>query len=149
MPDMSQLTASDFQALGLYDPADPHAAQQLELLEYLVSVGATGEDLVDYRHDLAGLPSVLAFRSGRALTASEAAEQGGIEEQKLLRVSRAAGFPDLGVVIFPLAVDPEFLHAGLRVFVREDFLPGSLQAGPAKPNPAELAPNFDCADVAT
>jgi len=96
MPDMSQLTASDFQALGLYDPADPHAAQQLELLEYLVSVGATGEDLVDYRHDLAGLPSVLAFRTGRALTASEAAEQGGIEEQKLLRVSRAAGFPDPG-----------------------------------------------------
>jgi adenylate cyclase len=93
---VAQLTAFDFEALGLYDPAEPYAPQRLELLEYLVSVGATAEDLLAYRDDLAGLPSVVAIRAGRALTVSEAAASAGIEEEKLLRISHAAGFAEPG-----------------------------------------------------
>jgi adenylate cyclase len=90
------LTAADFEALGLYDPGAPHAAKQLELLEYLVRLGATSEDLVAYRDDLPGLPSVLAIRGGTTLTLSEAVERSGLSEEKLVRIIRAAGFPEPG-----------------------------------------------------
>jgi class 3 adenylate cyclase len=72
----------------------PHAARQLELLEFLVSLGATAEDLVAYRDDLPGLATVVTLRGGRALTLSEAVQRSGVSEEKLLQISRAAGFPD-------------------------------------------------------
>jgi class 3 adenylate cyclase len=90
---MPQLTVADFEALGVYDASAPHAAQQLELLEYLVSLGATADDLVAYRGQLPGLASVVTIRGGAMLTVSEAAQRVGISEEKLLRVARAAGFP--------------------------------------------------------
>jgi adenylate cyclase len=90
---MPALTAAEFQALGVYDPGVPHAAQQLELLEYLVSLGASAEDLVAYRDELPGLATVVTIRGGRALTMSEAVERSGVSEEKLLQINRAAGFP--------------------------------------------------------
>src|ERR671935_203179 len=68
---MPELTAADFEALGLYAPAAPHAAQRLELLEYLVSLGATADDLVTYRDELPGLATVLATRGGGAMRLAE------------------------------------------------------------------------------
>src|SRR5205823_5466484 len=47
-----RLTPSELEALGLYHPGEPDAAQRLELLEYLVSLGATGDDLVASRDEL-------------------------------------------------------------------------------------------------
>jgi adenylate cyclase len=91
-----ELTSTDFAALGVYDESAPHAPRRLELLEYLVSLGASAEDLVAYRDQLPGLATVIAIRGGSLLTLSEAAERSEIEEQKLLAVSRAAGFPDPG-----------------------------------------------------
>jgi class 3 adenylate cyclase len=91
-----ELTAADFESLGVYDPGAPHAAQQLELLEYLVGLGATAEDLAEYRDGLPGLASVLAIRGGRALTLSEAVERAGVPTEKLLQITRAAGFPEPG-----------------------------------------------------
>jgi hypothetical protein len=32
---------AELEARGLYDPGSPHAAAQLELLRYLLSLGAT------------------------------------------------------------------------------------------------------------
>jgi class 3 adenylate cyclase len=93
---LPDLTAVDFEALGVYDPGGAHARQQLELLEYLVSLGATADDLVEHRDGLAGLASVVAIRGGAPLTAAEAALRAGISEEKLLRVTRAAGFADPG-----------------------------------------------------
>src|SRR5207248_11218733 len=91
---MPELTAAKFQALGVYDPGAPNAALRLELLEYLVGLGATPEDLVAYRDELPGLASVVAIRGGgQALTMSEAVERAGVSEQKLLQINRAAGFP--------------------------------------------------------
>ena len=93
---MSDLTAADFESLGVYDPSAEHASQQLQLLEYLVSLGATADDLVEYRDQLPGLPSVLAIRGGGALTISEAVGRAGIPREKLLQITRAAGFPEPG-----------------------------------------------------
>lgn len=90
------LTATDFEAMGLYDRAGPHAARQLELLEYLVSLGATADDLLQYRDDLPGVATVVASRRGDALTLSEAAQRAGIPEEKLLQIIRAAGFAEPG-----------------------------------------------------
>jgi hypothetical protein len=41
--------AGELQSLGLYDPTDEHAALRLELLRYLIDLGASAEDLTVYR----------------------------------------------------------------------------------------------------
>lgn len=94
--DVAGLTAADLEALGVYDPQDPHAARQLELLEYLMSLGATPEDLAEYRDALPGLASVVRIRGGRALTLSEAVQRAGVSREKLLQITRAAGFAEPG-----------------------------------------------------
>jgi class 3 adenylate cyclase len=93
---MPELTVAEFQALGLYDPGAPDAAHLLELLEYLVTLGATADDLVAYRDELPGLATVVAISGGGALTLAEAAERSGVSEAKLLQLTRAAGFPEPG-----------------------------------------------------
>ena len=82
--------------LDLYDPEAADAHDRLELLQYLISLGACEEDLLTYRDQLAGLASVLALRGGRALTLAEVVERSGAPEEKLRRLNRAAGFPDPG-----------------------------------------------------
>src|SRR5437763_252455 len=67
-----------------------------ELLQFLVSLGATSEDLVAYRDELPGLASVLAIRGGASLTLEEAAQRSGVPADKLRRINRVAGFPDPG-----------------------------------------------------
>ena len=93
---MPHLSADEFEALGLYDPGAANAGEQLELLEYLVGLGASDEDLLDHRNELPGLATVLVVRGGPALTAAQAAERVGVPLEKLLRVMRAAGFPEPG-----------------------------------------------------
>src|SRR5437667_6166519 len=88
-----ELSAEDFQALGVYDPGAPHAAEKLELLEYLVSLGATAEDLTAHRDELPGLATIVSIRGGRAMTLSEAAREAGVSEATLLRINRATGLP--------------------------------------------------------
>jgi class 3 adenylate cyclase len=92
---MAKLSAAELEALGVYDSSAPHAAQRLELLEYLVSLGATAEDLVAYWDD-PGLATVLVLRGGGALTVAEAAERTGVPAEKLLRITRAAGLAEPG-----------------------------------------------------
>ena len=94
---MTKLTAAEFAGLGLYDRAAPHAAVILELLEYLVELGATADDLVTYRNELPALASVLAIRGGAALTFAEVVNLSGLTEEKLRRLTRAAGFPQPGL----------------------------------------------------
>lgn len=89
-------TADELERLGVYDPREPHAAQRLELLEFLVSLGATADDLVEYRDELPALASVVAIRGGSMITIAEAAERSGLPEAKLRQIGRAAGFPDPG-----------------------------------------------------
>jgi hypothetical protein len=88
--------AGDFERVGLYNAAAPHAAQQLELLEYLVALGATLEDLVEYGDQLPALASVVALRGGPAMTLAEAATRSGLPEDQICQFTRAAGFPTPG-----------------------------------------------------
>lgn len=90
------MDAVDFESLGLYRPDALDAAQRLELLEYLVGLGATAADLVEYRDGLPGLASVLALRGGPGLTLAEVAERSPLDETKILEFTRAAGFPTPG-----------------------------------------------------
>jgi class 3 adenylate cyclase len=92
----ARLTAAELEALGLYDPAAPDAGARLELLEYLVGLGAGAEDLVQFRDQLPGLASVISIRGGGALTLADVVERTGLSEDKVRRLNRAAGFPDLG-----------------------------------------------------
>jgi class 3 adenylate cyclase len=90
------VTAAEFEALGLYDPAAPFAAERLELLDYLVSLGATADDLAAYRDELPGLAAVVAIRGGAAVTVAEVLDRSGLPEAKVRRLTQAAGFPDPG-----------------------------------------------------
>jgi adenylate cyclase len=88
-PDTDELIA-----LGVYDPRDEHAELRLELLNYLLDLGAPAEDLVAYRDMLPGLSAVLAIRNGPAQTLKEIAGTSGLEVDEIRRIVRAAGFPD-------------------------------------------------------
>lgn len=85
------------EASGLYDPASPDAADRLALLEYLVSAGATIDDLlaVDAR-ELPRVASAIVLRKRGHLTRSETAAAAGIPLELAARVWRATGFPDPG-----------------------------------------------------
>ena len=43
------MNQAEFQELGLYDPNAPDATERLALLEYLAGLGATKEDLTEFR----------------------------------------------------------------------------------------------------
>jgi len=69
------MTAADFEAAGLYDPAAPGAPDRLALLEWLEAQGATLEQMVEaHRHgSLTGLAGDLTLRPGERLTLAEVA----------------------------------------------------------------------------
>ncbi len=84
----------ELTALGLYDPSSPDAATRLELLHYVIALGATKEELITFNDTLPALAGVLAIRGGPALTLEEAAEQAGVSTDAMRVLARAAGFPD-------------------------------------------------------
>jgi adenylate cyclase len=80
----------------LYDPSAPDAADRLALLEYLLGLGATLDDLVEA--GTAGFPLVASkialWGPGRRYTLEEVAARLDVDPSILLRTWRAAGFPD-------------------------------------------------------
>ena len=84
----------ELQALGLYDPSDQHAGLRLQLLNYLVDLGATADDLVAYKDMLPGLAGVLIMRGGPVMTLSELVERSGWSSEDVRHLVRVAGFPD-------------------------------------------------------
>lgn len=90
------LSVEECIALGVYDPADAHAAERWALLELLVGLGATPHDLAEHRDGLAGLPSVLVLRGGPGLTVDEAAAEAGASSAQVRGLLRAAGFAEPG-----------------------------------------------------
>lgn len=122
-----QPDTDDFQRAGLYDPDDEHAPERLELLRFLVECGATLDELVAGRDELPGVASRVLLRTGEArFTVTEVAERSGLESDLVLRIWRAAGFPD------PDPEDRQFsedeaelfaaLHAGEALVDREAIL---------------------------
>ena len=102
------MTVADFEAAGLYDPAAPGAADRLALLEWLVSQGATLEQMVDaQRHgSLTGLAGDLVLRPGERLTLGEVAAAAGMSPSAIERLRLATGLPPAG--------------ADEKLFTRED-----------------------------
>lgn len=93
----AQVDPAELERLGLYDPDDAHAAQRLELIEYLLGLGATIEDLVRGRDELPAVASDVALRPGREhLTLAEAARRAGAPLDLAKRVWRTSGLPEPG-----------------------------------------------------
>src|SRR5712671_702738 len=65
------MTASEFEAAGLYDPRAENAGERLELLDWLVGQGASLEQLVTAHRAglLMGVASDLVLRPGVRMTA--------------------------------------------------------------------------------
>ena len=88
--------AGDLESAGLYDPHAADAPARLALLEYLIALGATVEEMAATPPDeLPGLASTLALWAGsERLTIDEVAARAGVDRALIVRVWRAAGFPE-------------------------------------------------------
>jgi len=89
------MTASEFEAAGLYDPNAPNAADRLELLEWLAARGVTVEQMTRAAPgaSLSGLAGDLALRPGDRYTLAQVAERAAIPIERVHQLSLAAGFP--------------------------------------------------------
>jgi adenylate cyclase len=87
---------AELEAAGLYDPSAPDAADRLALLDYLLGLGATIDELAEAGTE--GFPLVASrialWGPGPRFTADEVAARLGIDQRTMLRTWRAAGFPD-------------------------------------------------------
>lgn len=88
--------AKELEAAGVYDPAAADASGRLGVLQYLVGLGATIDDLLEAGPD--GL-IVLASRIGlwgqaEWITLDEVADRIGLDRDLVVRTWRAAGFPE-------------------------------------------------------
>lgn len=96
MGDDDRAGAAELEAAGLFDPDAEDAPQRLALLEYLISVGATLDELVAAEPD--GFPilasTIALWGDRRRLTLDEVAVETRIEPSLISRLWRAAGFPD-------------------------------------------------------
>jgi adenylate cyclase len=86
---------ADFEAAGLYDPAAPDAAEQLELLEWLAGRGVAIEEMVRAVREssLTGLAGDLALRDDGSLTLKEVAERLGMAPERLEAIRLTSGLP--------------------------------------------------------
>jgi len=91
----AEITVADLRLAGLYDPAAQDALEQLSLLEFLIGLGASLEDLIEWREELPVLASVLPLRSGRErLTLVDVAHRAGVAIDDVKRIWRATGLPE-------------------------------------------------------
>jgi adenylate cyclase len=90
-------TTDELAAAGIYDPDDELAAARLELIDFLVGLGATLDELVAAYPNLPIVASTRALRGpGERFTSAEAAARAGVELDRSTRIWRATGFPDPG-----------------------------------------------------
>ncbi len=103
---------SDLVAAGVYDPNAPDAPERLALLEYLVGLGATVDDLRSVPPgELPLLAASLALFDGRErYTLDEVASLSGLSPDLLSRAWRAAGLPE------PPAGTPAMSAADVQLF---------------------------------
>src|SRR6185369_9501546 len=89
------MTATEFEAAGLYDPSAENAGERLELLDWLVGQGASLEQLVTAHRAglLMGVASDLVLRPGARMTVRQVAEQYGLDVEYIRTLSLALGLP--------------------------------------------------------
>ena len=96
---------------GVYDPASPHAADRLALIEWLLERGVTLEEMAQRGgRSLSGLAGDLALRPGRRRTARELASELGTDVEHVMSLALASGFPPSG------PDDRVFVDADLALF---------------------------------
>jgi len=83
--------ADALERLGLYDPGAPDAADRLELIDYLMTLGATVEDVAT-APNLGGLALDFNLRPRGPLTLGEVMAETGIEWATAQRLMTAIGF---------------------------------------------------------
>ncbi len=135
-----------FTEAGLYDPEAPGAADRLALLEYLVGLGATLDDLTGARDDgrLPGLASDLARRGTDVrLTPRELAVRANIDFEDLEQLIRAAGLaafdPDESVFRARDAAAFALFQAGVDLFGPEPTFEFTRSVGAACASMADSA----------
>ena len=96
MADDNRPGRAELEAAGLYDPDAEDASAHLALLEYLVGIGATLDDLLTAKPgELPVLASTIALWGNRErLTLDEVAAASGVEPALIARTWRAAGLPE-------------------------------------------------------
>jgi adenylate cyclase len=84
---------TDWERAGLYDPRSPDAAQRLELLRYLDSVGVTTDEMVTAASigELVSAAGDKRLRLPRVLTRSEVSQRSGLTPEQVDRAWLAAG----------------------------------------------------------
>jgi class 3 adenylate cyclase len=88
-------TPEELEAAGLYDPADPLAPDRLQLIEYLVGLGYSIDEMVAAGDELNALSSQRAlWGNAEWFTLADAATRAGVPEEVCARIWRAAGFVD-------------------------------------------------------
>jgi adenylate cyclase len=108
------MTATAFEAAGLYDPQAPNAADRLELLEWLAARGVTVEQMVARAargHLLGGLAGDLALRPGERYTLTQVAERAGVPIERVRQLNLAAGLPPIPPAA-PVFTDDDVLLFG-------------------------------------
>jgi class 3 adenylate cyclase len=90
----SPVEPAELIALGVYDPTAPDAEQRLELLSFLVDLGASADELVQYKDNLPQLAGTLSIRGGPVLSVEEVAARAGVSVKEVRHVVRLAGLPD-------------------------------------------------------
>jgi adenylate cyclase len=91
------IDAERLSRLGLYDPNLPDAEERLRLLELVVALGATEDELLERAGSerLGPLALELAMRpSSERVEFEDAASQAGLSIDEAARLWRALGFPD-------------------------------------------------------
>jgi class 3 adenylate cyclase len=87
----------ELEARGLYDPGAPGARERLELLEFLLGLGATVDEMIAAGEELAAVASTVVLRgAGERFSRAEAARRAGVSVDGAARLGRAAGLSDPG-----------------------------------------------------
>ncbi len=96
MERVPRLGPDDLEAAGLYEPGSAGASERLALLEYLIEIGVTLDELVAAPpDDLPLVASRTALWGARELmTIDDVAAATGVSRALVARAWRAAGFPD-------------------------------------------------------
>lgn len=83
-------------ARGLYDPADVHVAERLELLRWVAAHGVSDQQIVEAvaNRQLTSVVGDLALRPGPRLTIGEVAARSGLTVDQVKDLRRNSGFPD-------------------------------------------------------
>ena len=121
------MTATDFEAAGLYDPRAANAAERLELLEWLAARGVTLEEMAQASRSggLTGVAGDRVLQRGPRYTLAELSERSGLEPAAVRTLSLAVGLPvaDDERVFTDEAVEVfGFFTGGARLFGEEPLL---------------------------